>query len=149
MNEAVALLSVRPGPATDVAISFYHQVVYSVLSRSYNNEQSVDQAEVVATLREVLFRLAKQYRGHAVDKQLPLDVEELLMATHYQHMFYQCNQQGLVDTAAKCAVTLLKYPEVVASDKAYYQAGVACREQGNTNLAFLLLNRFYLSFILT
>lgn len=105
----------------------------------------VDQAEIVSTLREMLVKLAKQYRGHAVDKQLPLDIEELLMATHYQSMYYACMEHGLIDTAAKCSVTLLKYPEIISSDKAFYQAGVTVRDQGNTNLAFLLLNRSLLA----
>jgi intraflagellar transport protein 172 len=142
VNEAVQLLNSKPGPANDAAIPFYHQLVSSVLSRPYQAEQMVDQAEVVSTLRELLFKLAKQYRGHAVDKQLPIDIEELLMATHYQSMFYLCLEHGLIDTAAKCAVTLLKYPEVITADKAFYQAGATVRDQGNTNLAFLLLNRF-------
>lgn len=63
------------------------------------------------------------------------------MATHYQSMYYACMEHGLIDTAAKCSVTLLKYPEIISSDKAFYQAGVTVRDQGNTNLAFLLLNR--------
>jgi len=141
-DEAVSLLLNRPGLAGDSNIPFYHELVSTILSRSYGTEQSVDQAETVSNLREVLFRLAKQYRGHAVDKQLPQDLEELLMATHYQHMFFLCTEHGLVDTAAKCSITLLKYPDIVVPDKAFYQAGVACREQGNINLAFLLLNRY-------
>lgn len=138
----MTLLNSRPGPATDAAIPFYHQLVSSVLSRSFKSEQQVDQAEIVGVLREVMFKVAKQYRGHAVDKQLPIDIEELLMATHYQSMYYQCQEHGLIDTAAKCSITLLKYPEIISADKAFYQAGVTVRDQGNTNLAFLLLNRY-------
>ena len=63
------------------------------------------------------------------------------MATHYQHMLYSAKSMGLKDIAAKCAVTLLKYPDSVPQDKAFYQAGMLCREVGNTNLAFMLLNR--------
>ena len=46
------------------------------------------------------------------------------------------------DISAKCAITLLKYPDVVPQDKGFYQAGQACKDQGNTNLAFMLLNRY-------
>jgi intraflagellar transport protein 172 len=86
--------------------------------------------------------LVKQYRGHATDKKLPLDLEDLLMATHYQHMLFLCTEHDLKEVAAKCSVTLLKYPEIVSPDKAFYQAGVTVREQGNINLAFMLLNRY-------
>ncbi len=139
------MLNNRPGPANDNAIPFYHSVVSAVLSRAYDNEQKVAaHTDTVATLREVLFRVVKQYRGHASDKKLPLDLEDLLMATHYQHMLYLCNEHDLKDVAAKCSVTLLKYPDIIAPDKAFYQAGVTVREQGNINLAFMLLNRYIL-----
>ena len=67
------------------------------------------------------------------------------MAAHYQHLLYVSKAQGLKDIAAKCSVTLLKYPDVVPQDKAFYQAGVTCRDQGNTNLAFMLLNRYVIT----
>jgi hypothetical protein len=141
VDEAVQLLNNRPGPANDAAIPFYHNLVSKVLSRSYENEKKVDHIETVSMLREVLFRVVKQYRGHATDKKLPLDLEDLLMATHYQHMLHLCNEHDLKDVAAKCSVTLLKYPDIIAPDKGFYQAGVTVREQGNINLAFMLLNR--------
>jgi intraflagellar transport protein 172 len=141
VSEAVELVRSKGGPSTDASIPFYHQLVSTVLSRSLTHEQSVDHGETVSSLREALFKVAKQFRAAAADKQLPLDMEELLMATHYQHMYNLCIENGLIDIAAKCSVTLLKYPDIVASDKAFYQAGITCRDQGNTNLAFLLLNR--------
>ena len=113
----------------------------SVLSRSFEREQAVDHTETVSILREVIFRLVKQYRGHATDKKLPLDLEDLLMATHYQHMLYLCVEHDLKEVAAKCSVTLLKYPDIIAPDKAFYQAGITVREADNINLAFMLLNR--------
>ena len=48
---------------------------------------------------------------------------------------------NLRELSAKCSITLLKYPDLIPQDKAFYQAGMACREQGNINLSFLLLNR--------
>jgi intraflagellar transport protein 172 len=93
-------------------------------------------------LREVLYRLANSYRSHDKDKMLNQEMEELLMATHYQHLLYASRALALKDIAAKCSITLLKYPNVVPQDKAFYQAGMTCKEQGNTNLAFMLLNRY-------
>ena len=142
VSEAVELLGTKGGPATLDSIPFYHQVVSRVLSRSLADEQSVDHGETVASLREVLFKVAKHFRSNSADKKLPLDMEELLMATHYQHVYNLCIENGLIDVAAKCSITLLKYPDILNADKAFYQAGITCRDQGNTNLAFLLLNRF-------
>jgi intraflagellar transport protein 172 len=65
------------------------------------------------------------------------------MAVHYQSILFTAKRLGLKEIAAKCAITMLKYPEFIPADKAYYQAGNLCRELGGsyTNLAFMLLNR--------
>jgi len=150
VDEAVRTIHKRQGPATEVAMSAYRRLVRSVMSRCIEEETSGSSkkgdnsafAETVAKLREVLYRLANQYRSNSLNKQLGPEMEELLMATHYQHMLFSSKALGMKDIAAKCSVTLLKYPDVVPQDKAFYQAGVTCREQGNTNLAFMLLNRY-------
>jgi intraflagellar transport protein 172 len=148
--EAVQTLHKRQGPASEMAMSCYRKLVRAVMSRSKDEETSGGtkkgdnsaHAETVAQLREVLYRLANQYRSNSMNKQLGPEMEELLMATHYQHMLFASKANGLKDVAAKCSVTLLKYPDVVPQDKAFYQAGITCRDQGNTNLAFMLLNRY-------
>ena len=143
-EEAVKLLQKRPGPVSDAALGTYRRLTKSVLGRTLDQEAAEGHAATVVGLREVLFRLAGQYRNavSVTDKQMGPDVEDMLMATHYQHMMHVSRSLGLKDVAAKCAVTLIKYPDQVPADKAFYQAGVMCREQGNTNLAFMLLNRY-------
>lgn len=141
IDEAVKTLQKRPGPISEAATSLYTKLARKVLSRNASEENSSDQPAVVAALRDVMFRVAKQYRSQSSDKQLPAAIEELLMAAHYQHMYYTSFDTGLVEIAAKCAITLLKYPNVIAHDKAFYQAGNICREINNINLAFMLLNR--------
>lgn len=87
-----------------------------------------------------MYKLA-QIKSSNVDKGLTADLMELLMVVHYQNMFYVSQSLGLKDISAKWAITLLKYPELLNHDKSFYQAGIACRDQGNINLAFMLLNR--------
>lgn len=141
IDEAIELLNTRPGPTSESSIPFYQKVVFRVLSKNKRQEGS-RQAEVVSTLREILFRVAKQLKNNNTDKQQQQAFEEALMATHYMHMFNSCVQNNLNEIAAKCAITLLKYPDYIASDKAHYLAGTSCREVGNQNLAFMLLNRY-------
>jgi intraflagellar transport protein 172 len=134
LDEAAKLLRARPGPATESAMPVYRRLVRHLMMRTKDAETApgVDHPGAIAALREVLYRLGSR-------KQ---EVEELLMATHYQHMYFQATQLGLKDIAAKCAITLLKYPTIIPHDKAFYQAGQACKELGITNLAFVLLNRY-------
>eukprot|EP01034_Spumella_vulgaris_P020636 gene20636-26451_t len=89
-----------------------------------------------------MFKLANQYRAAPIDKKQHSDVLEMLMALHFQNMLYTAKSLGLKDIAAKCSITLLKYPDYLPQDKAFYQAGVSCRDNGNVNLSFLLLNRY-------
>jgi len=64
------------------------------------------------------------------------------MATHYTHMYYECKQNGLGALATKCAITLLRYAGIIPTDKVFYVAGNACKDEGEMNLAFMLLNRY-------
>jgi intraflagellar transport protein 172 len=140
LDEAVRTLNKRGAPATESAISTYRKLVLRLLSRT-SKEETADHAAVISMLRDILFRLANQYRTVPIDKKLNAELVDMLMATHYQNMLYMAKSLGLKEIAAKCSVTLLKYPNLIPHDKAFYQAGMACREQGNVNLAFLLLNR--------
>lgn len=140
LDEAVRLLNKQTAPATAEAAAAYRKLVTRLLSRSLEEEEACpDHAGSVSALRDVLYRLANQYR--AQDKKQSGDVLEMLMATHYQSMLLTTKALGLKELASKCAVTLLKYPEYVPQDRAFYQAGMCCRDSGNVNLSFLLLNR--------
>ena len=104
-------------------------------------------ALIHALYLKVLFRLGNQYRSPSSERRQGADVEEMLMAAHYQHMYFVSKQYGLKEVTAKCAITLLKYPSMIPQDKAFYQGGMACRDlgngnPGNANLAFMLLNRY-------
>ncbi len=141
IDEAVKTLSKRGSPATEQALGTYRRLVNRILSRS-SDEEGNDQINTISMLRDVMYKVANQYRSQPTDKKLVSEVMDMLMAVHYQNMFFVARGMGFKEISAKCAITLLKYPEYVPQDKAFYQAGVACREQGNINLSFLLLNRY-------
>lgn len=141
LDEAVRTLNKRNGLCTDGAINTYRKLVVKILQRN-NNEENEEHIITISLLRDILYRLANQYRNlPSIEKSSILNISELLMVIHYQNMLYMTRSMGLKDITAKCAITLLKYPELIPSDKAFYQAGMACRDQGNINLSFLLLNR--------
>eukprot|EP01041_Mallomonas_annulata_P001132 gene1132-2194_t len=163
VDEAIRTLQKRQGLISDGALSTYKKLTMSILGRTKEEESLSDQAVIVASLREVLFKIASLYRAQAPDKRISPGLEMLLMSTHYQHMFYTCRSQGLKDTAVKCAVTMMKYPDIFPQDKAFYQAGLAAREclpaketatstsakdsgavkdREYKNLAFMLWNRY-------
>jgi intraflagellar transport protein 172 len=141
LDEAVKTFSKRGTPSTEQALGTYRRLVTRILSRC-SDEEGDNQIETMSVLRDVMYKVANQFRAQSTDKKLVNEVVDMLMAVHYQSMLYQCKTLGFRDLTAKCAITLLKYPDYIPQDKAFYQAGVACRDQGNINLAFLLLNKF-------
>jgi intraflagellar transport protein 172 len=142
VDEAVFTLQKQPCPTNDSAVSMYARLVQKVLSRSASEEKGTDYPAVVAGLRDVMYKLANTYRSQSGSKKLHPDLEESLMATHYMHMYLLLRSNGLKEPCAKVAITLMKYPDAVPMDKAFYLAGTAARMAGNTNLAFMLLNKY-------
>jgi intraflagellar transport protein 172 len=125
-----------------MVLGLYRHLVKQVLARRLDDE-GPGFPLVIRQLRDVLYRLSNQYRSSGgTSKQSKNEVEELLLATHYQHMLNECRNFGLKDLAAKAAVTLLKYPDLLPQDKAFYQAGMICKEVGDNNMGFMLLNRY-------
>jgi intraflagellar transport protein 172 len=141
VDEAVRTLQKQTGPTTEASVSMYKRLAKRILSRTASEEAASDQPAIVAALKEVLYRLANLFRGQSSGRQLNPDIEEILMATHYQHMFFVNKANGLKEPSAKAAITLMRYPDIIPQDKAFYQAGTAAKECGNTNMAFMLLNK--------
>lgn len=70
------------------------------------------------------------------------EFKQLLEATHFSCLKQECQEAGLKKLAAKQAAALLRYTAFVPADKAFYEAGIAMRESGELNMAFVYLNRY-------
>ena len=57
-------------------------------------------------------------------------------------MVSKFSQADLTELRAKICVSLLRYSSVVPSDKLFYVAGMAAKQAGHPNLAFVLLNKY-------
>ena len=138
LDDAVKLLQRYSGHYNEMALAMpiHRRLVKCLMMRSQGLEcaDGVDHRDAIASLRDVLYQLATKVKT--------TEMEELLLATHYQHVFYLAESLGCKDIAAKCAVTLLKYPSIIPQDRAFYQAGMIAMEMDLTNVAFVLLNRY-------
>jgi intraflagellar transport protein 172 len=145
--EAVKLLSRKSCPVHEQSVAMIRRLVLALLGCNSEQEDG-EHAQCVSLLRDILYKLANSSNAAASNgssasqRAASQELLELLMAMHYSNMIATARQLGMKDLVAKCSITLLKYPDLVPPDKAYYKAGLACREQGNSNLAFLLLNRY-------
>lgn len=140
MDEAAKLLGSKTVVLSDSSFAVLTKIVKRLLGRA-KEEETAENIKSISSLRDSLYKLAYQHRSQGQDKKLASELMELLMSVHYHSMYYTAVSLGLKEVAAKCSIALLKYPELIPHDKAFYLAGCAAREQGNINLAFLLLNR--------
>ncbi len=142
LDEAVETLLKHGAPNQPSYFDMYRDLVCGVLGRDLKQEEKSKQAAVVKDLREVLYNVGLKLRSQSTDGKLDAEFENLLMASHYTHMMYECKKKGLGELATKCAITLIRYSGIIPTDKAFYVAGMACKDNGELNLAFMLLNRY-------
>ncbi|XP_058470061.1 intraflagellar transport protein 172 homolog [Solea solea] len=71
------------------------------------------------------------------------DFEQMLLIAHYYATRAAASGvEPLISVSAKLSVSLLRHTELVPADKAFYEAGLACRTVGWENMAFVFLNHF-------
>jgi len=65
-----------------------------------------------------------------------------LMINHFLLLKFECQKQGIGRVQAKICTSLLRYIREIRPDKAFYDAGEACRKEGINNMAFMFFNRY-------
>ncbi|CAG5928433.1 unnamed protein product [Menidia menidia] len=71
------------------------------------------------------------------------EFEQMLLVGHY--LASRSAAKGLeqlLSISAKLSVSLLRHTEIIPADKAFYEAGLACKAVGWENMAFIFLNHF-------
>jgi intraflagellar transport protein 172 len=137
LDEAVRTLDTHGAPNSPSYSNLYLELTRQVLGRNSAQIEAVGEAvntATIMTLRKVLFNL----------KNLP-NIEDALMACHYTNIAAVCQSlegKDMMELRAKVFISLLRYAQIIPVDKLFYQAGEACKKQGHTNLAFVLLNRY-------
>ena len=75
--------------------------------------------------------------------EFQLEFDNLLLIVHY-YTFRAAMKglTGLDDQIAKISTSLLRYTEIIPADKAFYEAGLACRAAKKPEMAMIFMNRF-------
>ena len=75
--------------------------------------------------------------------EFQLEFDNLLLIVHY-YTFRAAMKglTGLDDQIAKISTCLLRYTEIIPADKAFYEAGLACRAAKKPEMAMIFMNRF-------
>ncbi|XP_027896583.1 intraflagellar transport protein 172 homolog [Xiphophorus couchianus] len=97
-----------------------------------------------ADLRNFLLQLCENLTKSAeANSPAHEDFEQMLLIAHY--LAARSAAKGfeqLMSIAAKVSVSLLRYTELIRADKAFYEAGLACKAVGWENMAFIFFNHF-------
>lgn len=97
-----------------------------------------------ADLRDFLLQLCENMsRSAEANSPAHEDFEQFLQIAHYYATRSATKGvEELVNLSAKLSVSLLRHTEIVPADKAFYEAGLACRDVGWENMAVIFLNHF-------
>jgi intraflagellar transport protein 172 len=131
-----ARVLVRYGcPAIQQILPVYKTISVEVLA--------MDNAVELAVLKDMLHKLIENLENQ-VDKSNPIFIEfyRFLVITHLLTMKSECSKQGLKTVSAKLTSCLLRYTKEIRADKAYFDAGTACRGAGQNDSAFIYFNRY-------
>ncbi|XP_061559670.1 LOW QUALITY PROTEIN: intraflagellar transport protein 172 homolog [Phycodurus eques] len=97
-----------------------------------------------ADLRNVLLQLCENLSKSAGENSSAHeDFEQMLLISHYYATRAAASGlEELTSISAKLSVSLLRHTDLVPADRAFYEAGLACRAAGWENMAFIFLNHF-------
>uniref|UniRef100_A0A1A8U1D0 Intraflagellar transport protein 172 homolog n=1 Tax=Nothobranchius furzeri TaxID=105023 RepID=A0A1A8U1D0_NOTFU len=97
-----------------------------------------------ADLRNFLLQLCDNVSKSAeANSPAHEDFEQMLLISHYfATRSATKGVEQLMSISAKLSVSLLRHTDLIPADKAFYEAGLACRAVGWKNMAFIFLNHF-------
>ena len=119
------------------------QKLLCYIPQAHEREASAHpELEIYNGLREMLFKLVSELVVLDPHSKDTAEFDKYLLITHLSSLKLLCDEKDLKGLSAKLATSLLRYTMDLPVDKAFYDAGVACRAEHNLNVAFVFLNRF-------
>lgn len=129
---AIKVFQKYGAPANNAIFELYRRISHEILACDPPQQRTLE------VLKEVIFKLVSNLEGlpgHA-------EFEQLLFVIHFVSQKIFCEQSGLEDTAAKLAISLVRYCTELPADKAFHDAGQACKGREWLNMAFVFFNRY-------
>ena len=110
---------------------------------SSENMSTGNSYQIWASLRDMYFGLVENLSSTNSGGQALEEFNLLLLISHYYAMRSATVQhKQLEEISTKVAISLLRHSDVIPADKAFYDAGNACKSIGWENMAFVFLNRY-------
>ncbi|KAI8902928.1 hypothetical protein BC833DRAFT_571194 [Globomyces pollinis-pini] len=133
---AAATIVQYGSPPSQSCLELYQRIAKMVL---VDPESSADD---ISNVRNLLYQLIY---GNGLTPQVKLNETfgGMLLISHYlnlRHLFSK--KKELIYFAAKVAISLLRYTNVLPADITFMEAGQAAKNAGMTSMAFVCWNRF-------
>jgi intraflagellar transport protein 172 len=137
-GDAINVFAKWGAPAIPENFALYKTLTLAILAL----QSTVDQETPLKALRKVLFKLVPAMQDADINESLIQEFQRLSLIVHLANLKDVCKHNSLLPISAKLATGLIRYAGDIPADKAYYNAGISCKEVGVSNLAFIFLNRY-------
>lgn len=119
--------------------ALYRELARTVFQMPGDSEEL---EQPMTLLRKMMFKLVQNLHEADAPSASVTEFERFAMIAHLNCLKEQAKLNQLPQLVAKICTSLIRYAGDVPADKAYYEAGVACKEVNATNMAFVFLNRY-------
>jgi intraflagellar transport protein 172 len=102
----------------------------------------------VSRARDVVYKVVSALRKGASGKDTGgggeglADFERILLALHYADTHSRLLEHNLKELAYRTSLTLCRFTDLIPADLAFWEAGIAAKDSGDTGSALVLLNRY-------
>lgn len=131
-------------PALASFISSMERVVKAVVGCGKDIHESPAYEQTVSKLFHILYKFMKDIKSPRTN--IPADsykvLDQLLLVVHFSCIQIEARNNDMLQLAAKMGMSLLRYIDLIAPDKLFYLAGMACRNATQLSPAFVYLNRY-------
>ena len=101
-----------------------------------------DSYHVFSSLRDMYLTVVESM-AETSSSEASRDFNLLLLISHYYSTWSATEpHKQLSEISTKILVSLLRHTEIIPADKAFYEAGMACKNMNWENMAFVFLNRY-------
>ncbi|KAJ3273642.1 hypothetical protein HDV01_004251 [Terramyces sp. JEL0728] len=135
-HTAVSVINQYGAPPSQNNLELYKRISVAVLKdRNATSEN-------IASLRNMLFQLIHG-TGITANPKLLEAFGLYLTIAHYMTLHCSCSKKrDLLYFAAKQAIALLRYTNILPADKTFLEAGQAAKNSGMLSMAFVCWNRY-------
>ena len=143
--EALKVMTSHPGVfVVPESKKIMLKIANDLFSFEYEPRDSQTDTMTWRSLRDSLNQLIPYA---SVDSEMQ-QIEKYLLISHYLilktslHKLVLKNQNGASDLFIKLSVSLLRYTDVLRTEKFFFEAGNACKDHNRIDMAFVFLNHF-------